>query len=267
MISAILSYLLIGVIAGFIAGLLGIGGGIIIVPTLLFSLLGLGLSEDVAMHLAVGTSLATIFFTSYSSMRTHHGRGYVRWDIVKHMVIGLLIGTFVGSQVAGHLSATPLKWIFMIVMLIVAIKILTEWAPKTTCQLPGLQGMTVVGIGIGVFSSFIGVGGAVISILFMGWCNVPTRQTIGTSAAIGIPVAFAGTVGNIISGWGHPALPVGSIGYIYLLPLVLIVIVSIPLAKVGARLAHHLSVTLLRKMFAILLLAMASWMGYSLYLF
>lgn len=265
MISAILSYLLIGIIAGFIAGLLGIGGGIIIVPTLLFTLLGLGLSENVAMHVAVGTSLATIFFTSYSSMRTHHGRGYVRWDIVKHMAIGLLIGTFVGSQVAGHLSATPLKWIFMIVMLIVAIKILTEWTPKATCQLPGLQGMTVAGAGIGVFSSFIGVGGAVISILFMGCCNVPTRQIIGTSAAIGIPVALAGTVGNIISGWGHPELPSGSIGYIYLPSLLLISLGSIPMVKIGAHVAHHLSVRLLRKIFALFLLTMIGWMGYSMY--
>lgn len=261
--TGIIIYMLIGMTAGFMAGLLGIGGGVIIVPGLLFGLLELGLSDDVALHIALGTSLASIFFTASSSMKTHHERGYVRWDIFKKIIIGILVGTFIGAQTVGYLPSKPLKWIFIVFLFSIAIQILLNLRPKPTRKLPGTQGMTVAGMGIGFFSSFIGTGGASLSVPFMGACNVPAREVIGTSSAIGLPIAFAGALGNMVSGFGHPNLPAGSIGYVYLPALFFIVVCSIPMARMGAKVAHRLSVSMLKKIFASTLIFIALQMLYS----
>ena len=261
--TSIIIYMLVGITAGFMAGLLGTGGGVIIVPGLLFGLLELGLNDDVALHIALGTSLASIFFTASSSMKTHHERGYVRWDIFKQIIVGILVGTFVGTQTVGYLPSKPLKWIFILFLLTIAIQILLDLRPKPTRKLPGVQGMTVAGLGIGFLSSFIGTGGASLSVPFMGACNVPAREVIGTSSAIGLPIALAGAVGNMVSGWGNPHLPFGSIGYVYLPALFFIVICSIPMARIGAKVAHRLSVSILKKIFAFTIVFIALQMLYS----
>jgi uncharacterized membrane protein YfcA len=262
---AMLIYISIGVIAGFMAGLLGVGGGMIIVPGLLFGFAKLGLTGNCSLHMALGTSLASIIFTSLSSVKAHHERRYVRWDTVKQMMPGILLGTFLGTQIVGYLPAQPLQWIFVIFLLMVAGQMAFNLQSRPTRQLPALPGMTLVGAGIGFISSFIGIGGGSLSVPFMNACNTPAREAIGTSAAIGLPIALAGAVGNMVSGMGQANLPLWSVGFVYLPALSLIVLASMPMARVGAQLAHRLPTTLLKKIFAMMLIAIASHMFYLLW--
>ncbi|MBB5017044.1 hypothetical protein HNQ59_000306 [Chitinivorax tropicus] len=252
------AYLGIGIGAGFLAGLLGVGGGLIIVPMLVFCFEQQGFHDP--LHLALGTSLASILFTSLSSIRAHHGRQAVNWQIVRRITPGILVGTFLGAQIAGALPTTPLKWFFIVFIFYVAVQMLLNIKPQPSRGLPTLPGMTGVGLGIGSVSSLVGIGGGSLSVPFMSWCNVKIHEAIGTSAAIGFPIALAGAAGYITSGWAQPSLPMGSLGYVYLPALTGIVITSVLMAGQGAKLAHTLPVAQLKKAFAVLLLAVGSKM-------
>ena len=258
-------YLLMGLFVGFFAGLLGIGGGLILVTLMVYMFTVQGFPADRLLHLALGTSIASIVFTSISSLRAHHKHGAVRWDILRSAIPGLVLGTSFGTFVADQLNSKYLAIFFVIFVYYSAVQMFANVKPKPTRQLPGNIGMTVVTIIVGIVSSLVGVGGGVMTIPLMSLCNVPMRQTIGTSAALGLPIAIAGTVGFIVTGLGKNHLPPLSVGYVYLPALVGIVIGTFVTVPWGAKAAHTLPVTALKKIFAVILFILASKMLWSLF--
>ncbi len=264
-LSFLLAYLVFGAIAGIIAGLLGVGGGIVVVPALFWFFTAQGFSQELIMQMALGTSLAAIMFTSVSSLRAHHRRGAVVWPIVKAITPGILVGTFLGSCVAAKLSTGFLKGFFVAFLYYVSIQMLLNIKPKAHRQIPGKLGMFGAGLAIGAVSSLVGIGGGTMSVPFMVWCNVAMHTAVGTSAAIGFPIALAGTIGYIINGFGAANLPPLSFGYIYLPALFGVAAVSVLTAPYGAKLAHKLPVPTLKRFFAVFLLAMATRMLWSMF--
>ncbi|EHJ46151.1 protein of unknown function DUF81 [Solidesulfovibrio carbinoliphilus subsp. oakridgensis] len=260
-----LAYLAFGGVAGIIAGLLGVGGGIVVVPALVWFFTAQGFPAETIMQMALGTSLAAIAFTSISSCRAHHCRGAVLWPVVKRITPGILIGTFAGTCLAARLSTGFLKGFFVCFLYYVSVQMLLNIRPKPTRQIPGGPGMSAMGFAIGAVSSLVGIGGGTMSVPFLVWCNVPIHMAVGTSAAIGFPIAVAGSVGYIVNGLGAANLPPLSFGYVSLPALVGVAAVSILTAPYGARLAHKLPVAALKRFFAVFLLAMATRMLWSLF--
>ena len=255
-------YILLGLVAGLVAGLLGAGGGLIIVPILTWLLESQGLIHN-AMHYALGTSLASILFTSISSLRAHHARGAVEWSTVTRITPGILFGTFVGAALAAQLSPLPLKIFFVVFLFYAAAQMWWNFKPASHRQLPGFAGMFGAGSVIGAVSSWVGIGGGTLSVPFQLWCNVPLHRAIGTSAAIGLPIAAAGALGYALHGPESGAIP-GSLGYIHLTALVCIAIGSVATAPLGARSAHALPVGKLKRIFALFLLILALRMAWAL---
>lgn len=253
-------YPIFGSLAGVIAGLLGVGGGIVIVPMLVFLFTSQGFPPELIMQMALGTSLGSIMFTSVSSFNAHHRRGAVHWDIVKRIAPGILLGTFGGTWIAAALPTVLLKGFFACFLFYVAAQMLLNLKPTPSRQLPGNAGMIGVGLGIGVVSSLVGIGGGTLSVPFMTWCNIPMHHAIGTSAAIGFPIAVAGTLGYIVNGLARPDLPAQSLGFINLPGLIGIAIFSMLTAPLGARLAHRLPVVALKRVFAVFLILVAARM-------
>ena len=264
-IASWLLYAGVGAVAGVLAGLLGVGGGLIIVPALTFVFTALRLPNAHIMHMALGTSLATIIFTSISSVRAHHARGAVHWDIVLRITISIILGTLVGSWVAAQLSTGFLKGFFAAFLFYVAAQLLLDIKPKASRQMPGWGGTSAMGGVTGVVSALVGIGGGSLSVPLMLWCNVPAREAIGTSAAIGFPIAISGALGYIINGRAVADLPAHSWGYIYLPALAGVALVSMLTAPLGAKLAHTLPVPTVKKIFALLLLAMGAKMVWGLF--
>lgn len=265
MLFALGVYLACGAVAGILAGLLGVGGGIVIVPMLAVILPLQGVDPDYVQHMALGTSLASIIITSISSTRAHNSRGAVRWDIWKIITPGILIGTFSGGVMAAHLPTLFLKAFFVGFLYFVAVQMLLDFKPKASRDLPGALGTSGVGGVIGLVSSFVGIGGGTLSVPFMAFCNVPMHTAVGTSAAIGFPIAVAGTLGYIVGGWSMPGLPPAALGYVHMLAFAGLASASFFTAPLGAKLAHSLPVKTLKRGFAIFLLLMASRMLWSLF--
>ncbi len=260
-----LIYAGVGALAGVLAGLLGVGGGLVIVPALTFVFTAQGLPEQHILHMALGTSLATIIFTSISSVRAHHRRGAVIWRIVWQIAPGIMLGTFLGSWVAAALSGRFLKGFFVLFLYYVATQMLLNIKPKPSRETPGLAGMFLAGNLIGGVSSWVGIGGGSLSVPFMIWANVPVINAIATSAAIGFPIAIAGAAGYVSSGWGAGSLPAHSLGFIYLPALIGVALFSMLTAPLGAKLAHSLPVATVRKIFALLLALVGTRMLISLF--
>jgi uncharacterized protein len=264
MLFLFITYALVGVIAGVLAGLLGIGGGLVIVPMLVYCFAQQNVSYDIIMQMALGTSMASIMFTAVSSFMAHHRVGAVRWDIVRRIVPGILVGTFLGSCVAARMSTRFLSVFFVVFLYYVALQMILDRRPNPSRQPPGHVGMFGVGSVIGAVSSFVGIGGGTLSVPFMVWCNVPVHNAIGTSAAIGFPIAISGTVGYVLSGLSAANLPELSLGYVYLPGLIGIVCASVFTAPLGVRLAHRLPVRKLKQVFAVLLALVGTRMLFSL---
>lgn len=260
-----LSYPLLGAFVGFFAGLLGVGGGGIMVPVLTSLFVAQGFGSDAVVHLALGTSMAVIVLTSLSSLRAHHNHGAVRWEIVRFITPGILAGTFAATFIASRVASRPLALFFVIFMSYVALQMLVNIRPKPSRELPGPLGLSGVGAAIGGVSALVAIGGGSLSVPFMMWCNVKVHHAIGTSAAIGLPIALAGTIGYLVNGWGDAAMPPHSLGFIYLPALVLVSAVSMFTAPLGAKLAHRLPVATLKKIFAGVLMALCAKMLHSLY--
>jgi uncharacterized membrane protein YfcA len=260
MISVLAIYAAVGSVAGILAGLLGIGGGLVIVPMLVYCFSLQAIPGQMIMHLALGTSMASIMFTSVSSFWFHHRRGAVQWAVVWRIVSGILVGTFLGACVASRLSTAFLKGFFVMFLYYVAIQMLTGKKPKPNRQIPGPVGMFGAGGVIGGVSSLVGIGGGSLSVPFLVWCNVPMHEAIGTSAAIGFPLAVSGTIGYIYSGMSTTHLPHLALGYVYLPALLGIIALSMLTAPIGVRLAHNLPVNKLKRVFAVLLLAVGTRM-------
>jgi len=252
----ILILLTMGALAGTMAGLLGIGGGVIIVPVLAWVFEGQGVSPDVLMHVAVGTSLATIMATSVSSIHAHHKRGAIQWPVFLSITPGIIGGSLLGSVIAGLLSGQTLRISFGLFILFVAFQMARGMTSRPHRTLPGNVGMAAVGILIGAVSAMMGIGGGAMSVPFMTWCNMDARKAVATAAAIGFPIAVTGTLGFLINGWGNPDLPAASIGYINLPAFAGIVGASILFAPLGARIAHRIPQLTLKRFFAVFLAVM-----------
>lgn len=253
--------LALGVAAGFLAGLLGIGGGMMMVPFLTFILSARGVAPAMAVKMAIATSMATILFTSISSLRAHHRLGAVRWDLVRGIAPGIGAGGLLaGAGLFALLKGQALALMFAGFVGFSALQMLRDRKPSPQRQLPGRAGQAAAGGLIGLISGLLGAGGAFMSVPFMVWCNVPLRQAVGTSAAFGLPIAAASTLGYLIAGWNEPPATAGAFGYLYLPALAIIAAASVTLAPLGARTAHRIDVALLRRIFAGLLLALAASM-------
>ena len=259
------SYPLLGGVVGLMAGLLGGGGGAVTVAVLTPLFLAQGFPREQVVHMALGTSMAAIVLTSLSSARAHHAHGAVRWDVVKSITPGILAGTFGGTFVASRVASGPLAIFFVVFTAYVAVQMLLNIKPQPSRTLPGAVGVTGVGVGIGGISALVAIGGGSLTVPFLTWCNVPVRNAIATSAAVGFPIAVAGTLGYIVNGWGARDMPPYTAGYIYIPALILVAGVSVTMAPLGARLAHRLQVALLKRIFAGVLLLLCAQMLYSLF--
>ncbi len=247
----------LGLVVGFVAGLLGVGGGLIIVPVLIMLLHRHGLAAGMEPQLALGTSLATILFTSVSSVRAHHRRGAVEWPLVRRIAPGIVLGTLAGAALATQMPAMVLKLFFVAFLSYAAVQMWLDFRPAPHRALPGRTGTSLAGGVIGVVSSWVGIGGGTLSVPFMLWHNVPLHRAIATSAAIGFPIAAAGAVGYVLGGWQVEGRPAGSLGFVYLPALAGIVLGSVLTAPLGARTAHRLPVRPLKRIFALLLFTLA----------
>ncbi len=255
MIEALGYYLLLGAVAGTLAGMLGIGGGLIIVPVLAFTFEAQGFDEAIIMHLALGTSLATIIVTSLSSIRTHHRHAAVMWPIVARLSGGIMVGALCGALLADQLASAWLQKVFALFTLLAATQMVLELRPIASRQFPGRAALAGAGVVIGMVSALVGIGGGTMTTPFLLWCNAAARNAIATSAACGLPIAVAGAGGYWIAGSGVVSLPPGSSGYLYWPALLGVVATSVVFASLGARLTHRLPVKVLKKAFALLLLA------------
>jgi uncharacterized protein len=263
----VVELLLLGTLVGLLAGLLGIGGGMMLVPFMTFLLTQRGVEAGLAVKMAIATSGATILFTSVSSLAAHHRHGAVRWPLVWRLAPGIAIGGLLAG--AGALALINGRWLaglFAVFNAVMATRMLRSKATgdePAARPLPGTGGLLGVGGGIGFISGLVGAGGAFLSVPFMTHCGVPLRQAVGTSAALGFPIALAATLGYVIGGWGLPAALPGAKGFLYLPGVLVVALASVMLAPVGARLAHRMPVARLRKAFACLLLALAGYMAWK----
>lgn len=264
-VDALLAYLLTGAVAGFFAGLLGVGGGVVVVPILTVLFTGQGFPAREVLHLALGTSMATILFTSMSSLRAHHAHKAVLWPVVRDLTPGILLGTLLGAQLASRISSQALSIFFVSFMILVAIQMIANLRPKPSRSLPGRGGLSLAGALIGGIASLAAMGGGALTVPYLIWCNVRPHWAIGTSAAVGLPIAIGGTLGYIWNGWGHVDLPPGSLGFVYLPALGIILLASVLTAQLGAKLAHRLPIKVLKRVFAGLLLMLSAKMLWSLY--
>ncbi len=258
-----LGYVAIGAAVGFFAGMLGIGGGAIMVPLLVMLFEAQGLPKTHILHLAVGTGMATILFTSLASVRAHAARGAIRWDIARNITPGILLGGLVGSWIASFIPTAAFAAIFTAVIYLAATNMLLDRKPKASRQPPGFAGMFVFGFVVSAVSAFTAIGGAFMTVPFMLWCNVPLLQAIGTAAMIGFPIALSGTIGFIATGLRESGLPPHSVGFIYLPALGGIVVSSMLMAPVGAAAAHRLPTLWLKRIFAVLFYVMATRMLFT----
>ena len=261
-----LAYIGLGLFTGFSAGMLGIGGGLVMVPTLTMMFAAqAGFPLDDVLHLALGTSIATILFTSLASLRAHHQHGAVLWKVVLQITPGILFGTVFGTLFAAEIPSRPLALFFTVFVCLVAVQMILNLKPKPSRELPGNAGVLAVGTGIGAMSALVAIGGGVFTVPFLTWCNVRVQNAIGTSAAIGFPIAVGGTLGYLYNGWGNTNLPPGSMGFVYLPALAWMVPPSMLMAPLGAKLTHRLPVATLKRVFACLLIALASKMLWKLF--
>jgi len=248
------SYALLGIFAGILAGMLGVGGGLIIVPVLIWLFHLQGFEYEVISHAAIGTSLASIITTSISSAGAHHRHGAVIWKVAGQLTAGLFLGGLLGAWVASDLNTRILQLVFGLFAIIVGLQMFFRAQVISRRVLPSWPGMNAVGAVIGAVSGIVGIGGGSMTVPYLTWHNVSMRQAVATSSACGLPIAVAGFLGFMATGWGNPAMPDYSWGYIYLPALISVAVLSVLFAPVGAKLAHSVPVGLLKRFFAVLLI-------------
>jgi uncharacterized membrane protein YfcA len=256
----ILILLLMGTVGGFSAGLLGIGGGMVLVPFIIMIFSSQQFPPELIVHMAIATSLATILFTSLSSLRAHHLHGAILWPIVRLLSPGIVLGSMIGPWIGQQMNASALALLFAIFVAFSATQMLIGKKPAGSRNLPGMTGMFAAGGAIGVLAGLVGAGGGFISVPFMSWCNVKIHNAVATSAALGFPIALAGTLSNIYLGYNRPGLPAYTLGYIHLPALFVIAAASVVMAPLGARAAHAMPVQSLKKIFAAVLYCLAAYM-------
>jgi len=253
----ILLFLLLGCIVGFMAGLLGIGGGGIMVPALTSIFLLQGIPVENVVHLALGTSMASIIATSISSLRAHHCNGGVLWDVFKAMAPGIIVGTFFATLFVSHISSFYLALFFSVFMAYVAIKMFLNIQSKPTRVLDNNTGLLIAGGGIGAISAIVSIGGGSLTVQYLLRQNIDIKKAIGTSAAIGLHISISGTLGYVINGWGSYSMGMYTFGYVNFPVVLLISVASFFMAPYGANLAHKLNISTLKKVFSILLIILS----------
>lgn len=259
-----IAYVALGGAVGVLAGLLGVGGGIVVVPMLTFLFSAQQMPALAIVHVALGTSLASIALTSISSMRAHHRRGAVDWQVFRRITPGILVGSLLGSWLAAQIPSRILRGFFVAFLLYASIQMLLDVKPKPARQLPSGRGLFAVGSVIGGVSSLVGIGGGSMSVPFLVWCNVSVRNAIGTSAAIGFPIALAGSAGYVANGLAFRSLPNHCLGFVYLPAFIAISLTSVLTAPLGVKLAHSVPVAQLKRFFAMLLIVMGVKMAFEL---
>lgn len=253
-----LAYLTLGALAGFLGGLFGIGGGTILVPVLLWLFEAQVFPPEHAMHLALGTAMATILFTSMASMRKHHQHGAVDWSVVRNITPSILLGTALGASSAALVSPYFLIIFFALFVYFAAAQILLDFKPHAERELPSRVNLSLFGMFTGWLSSLVSIGGGTVVVPFLIWCNLPLRRAIGTASAIGFPIAVGGTIGYIFIGAHLDDLPAPHLGFVYLPALLWTATASFITAPLGAKLAHSMNVNVLRKLFALVLIGLAT---------
>jgi uncharacterized membrane protein YfcA len=252
---ALIAYLATGMVAGTLAGLLGIGGGAIIVPALIAIFGYLHLDGVWAPHQAVATSLATIIATGSTSAYSHHRRGAVDWRVFRILGVALLGGAGVGALLGGQIAPIWLQRLFALFLLLNGVRMLRRSGTASLNELPARATMGAAGVAFGTVSALLGIGGGILVVPFLARHGVAMRRAVGTASACGVPIAVAGSIGFMIAGWGRSGLPEHSLGFVYWPAALAIIATSIPMANVGTRLAHRLPTTTLKRVFALLLIA------------
>ena len=253
----IVLYVTLGSLVGFLAGLLGAGGGGILVPVLAPIYVYQGITNDMSVHLAVGTALACMIISSSSSVRAHTSRGNVDWKIVRSMAPGIIVGAFIVTRLAAHVHSAVISLCFALMMGFIAWQYFFDWQPRTIGKPASRGEMLGVGTGIGMISALVAAGSGFLTVIYLGFKKVDIKRAIGTSAAIGLPIAVAGTIGYLLGGWSATADTPYTLGYIYVPAFLSISITSSIAAPIGARFAHRLPGLYLKRVFAVIALAMA----------
>jgi uncharacterized membrane protein YfcA len=259
----LLAYLLTGTLAGLMAGLLGIGGGLVIVPALAWLFAARGFDGATLMHFAVGTSLAAIVPTALSSLLAHHRRGSVDWSAVRQLVPGIVIGGLGGAALARVISSPGLALFFGLFEIAVAFQLAFNGRPARHRGLPGRVGMGLAGGVIGLLSALLGIGGGTLTTPFLVWNGIDIHRAVGTAASCGLPVALAGAAGFAVAGLDSPFQPGLNTGFIVWPAMAAVSVTSVLMAPVGAQLAHALSQSVLQRVFALLLLLVGVKMLWS----
>ena len=251
---SLLVYLAVGAGAGIIAGMLGLGGGVVIVPALAILFDRAAFSPEITMHMAIGTSLAVIVPTSVSSVYSHYRRGAVLWPVFNKLAPGIALGALIGPQIAVYLPGPLLTRLFGAFVTVVSVQIfLDKQRAPGGADLPGTPGLTTAGTGIGALSAILGIGGGSLTVPFLTYCRVAIRNAVATSAAVGFVLASIGAIGFLQTGWNHPQVPSGSLGFVYGPAFFGLVVASMALAPAGAWLAHNIPTKLLKQIFALFL--------------
>ena len=250
----IVLFLTTGAFAGVLAGLLGVGGGLFIVPVLLFLLPVTGIESDQLMTICVATSLCTIVVTSISSVIAHQKHRAILWPVFWRFFPGIILGALLGAVVADIVSQQLLKNLFAVSVILIALKMIFQLRPKNASELPGISGLIASGTVIGGISAMIGIGGGALTVPLLDYWKTPMAKAVATSAACGLPLAIAGTLGFIITGLDQQNLPAYSSGYVYWPAVLGIISTSVLFAPVGARFAHKISAPILSRIFAAFLL-------------
>jgi uncharacterized membrane protein YfcA len=259
-----LAMLATGCVAGVLAGLFGIGGGIVIVPVLEAVLGFLGVDAAIRMHVAVATSLATIVPTSVSSARAHHRRGAVNVEIVKRWAVFVLVGALLGAWIASQVHSRVLAAVFATLALLVAAKmVLLPESRNLTDSVPRAPWVVAIPTAIGCFSSMMGIGGGTFSVMTLTLFNEPIHRAVGTAALFGLVISLPGTAGFILTGLGDPRLPPTSLGYVNLLGLAAIAPTTVLAAPFGARIAHAFPAKRLSILFGLFLVIVSTRLFYS----
>ena len=253
----VMLYIAMGAFVGFMSGLLGVGGGGLLVPLLASIFIYQGVGTESVVHLALATSLACMIISSASSVRAHVSRGNVVWDVVRGMAPGVIVGAFMATQVASHVNSTYIAIFFALFMAVVALQTFLKWQPKPSNNPRTLPGLIVAGIGVGSVSALAAVGGGFLTVVYLGYKNLDIKRAIGTSAAIGLPIAITGTIGYMINGWTTTLDKPYTFGFIYFPAFLCISIASAISAPYGARCSHHMPEAKLKKIFAIVCLALS----------
>ncbi len=243
-----------GALVGLLAGLLGVGGGLIVVPILLYLLPHFGINHELTTHMAIATSLATIVFTSFASIKAHNRHGTIIWQVFWSMTPGVIIGGLLGSYATKYIPSDNLKLLFGIFALLIASQMIFKFRPTPNMREPGKIRLAMSGAVIGTLSTLVGIGGGSLTVPYLSFWNTKMAKAVGTSSAIGLPLSLSGTAGFIITGWNITDKPAYSLGFIFLPAFFGIVLVSSFTAQIGARLAQKLSSKILSRIFALFLI-------------